>query len=137
MGREVSSFRQVAGSPAAVAAPSAGTPDTIRESSASPEVGFIRNPKSHRNKGHGEASTLPAHVIMAEPLTRAELEDALADFARRKIAVLAISGGDGTIRDVLTCGSPLFGNDWPALVILPQGKTNALALDLGVPGSGH
>ena len=72
--------------------------------------------------------------MIVEPQTKAELEDALASFARKKVDVLAISGGDGTIRDVLTRGAPFFGEDWPRIIILPQGKTNALALDLGLPG---
>jgi hypothetical protein len=44
-----------------------------------------------------------------------------------------INGGDGTVRDVLTSGQAIFGDDWPAIAVLPKGKTNALTVDLGVP----
>jgi len=115
------------GKPQADAATAA--PDT----SALPLVGLIRNSKSHRNKGHNEPGTDSPGIVVVEPQTRLELEEALADFARRRIGILAISGGDGTVRDVLTRGAPIFGDEWPPLVILPQGKTNALAVDLGIP----
>lgn len=97
-----------------------------------PLVGLVRNPRSHRNKGHDAALAGRADIMLAEPRTRTELEQALARFAQAGIGVLAISGGDGTVRDVLTRGAPLFGDNWPAIAVLPQGKTNALALDLGV-----
>ena len=32
-----------------------------------------------------------------------------------------------------TCGQAVFGDDWPAIAVLPKGKTNALTVDLGVP----
>ncbi len=44
-----------------------------------------------------------------------------------------VDGGDGTVRDVLTCGAGIFGESWPPVIVLPNGKTNALAIDLGVP----
>ena len=72
-------------------------------------------------------------VLVAYPESRSELESALARFAEQGVGILVIDGGDGTIRDVLTHGARAFGDHWPRLVILPKGKTNALALDLGVP----
>jgi len=36
------------------------------------------------------------------------------------------------VRDVLTWGDSVFGDDWPPLIVLPKGKTNALAADLGL-----
>lgn len=44
---------------------------------------------------------------------------------------LVVDGGDGTIRDVLTIGLAVFGKAMPAIAIIPSGKTNALAHDLG------
>lgn len=103
-----------------------------RDISAAPLVGLVRNPRSHRNKGNDAALSGRADVLLAEPTTRTELETALARFAEAGIDILAVSGGDGTVRDVLTRGAPLFEGGWPAIAVLPQGKTNALALDLGV-----
>ena len=97
-----------------------------------PLVGLIRNPHSH---GNGEASRnaedLPG-VLLASPHRRGELQPALADFAAKRVDYIAIDGGDGTVRDVITCGAGVFGESWPELILLPSGKTNALAHDLGV-----
>lgn len=97
-----------------------------------PLVGLIRNPHSHGNAGTPvNLSDLPP-VILAAPSRRNELPDILADFARQRVDYIAIDGGDGTVRDVLTCGASAFGESWPALIIMPSGKTNALAHDLGI-----
>jgi len=96
-------------------------------------VGLVRNPRSRLNQGH-EAQVSPgANVLVATPSTRAELRDVLAGFAARGIDLLVIDGGDGTIRDVLTCAEDVWGTYWPRVAILPSGKTNALGIDLGVP----
>ena len=98
-----------------------------------PRVGVIRNARSHRNKAGGGDYLSDPNVISAAPQTKPELAVALARFAREKIGLLVIDGGDGTIRDVLTRAAPVFGDDWPAIVVLPMGKTNALAHNLGLP----
>ena len=72
-------------------------------------------------------------MLAAAPATRAELRDVLATFAARGINLLVIDGGDGTIRDVLTCAGDFWGTRWPRIAVLPSGKTNALAVDIGVP----
>ena len=97
-----------------------------------PRIALVRNPKSHRNKNREDTPSLPSNVELVEPGTRAALDEALQAFARGGVEILAISGGDGTIRDVLTRGMAAFGDDWPQVLILPQGKTNALAVDLGI-----
>ncbi len=99
-----------------------------------PLVGVIRNPRSHRNKGKAPELADCANILVETPRTHAALRDTLAGFAERGIDYLAVDGGDGTVRDVLTCGVGVFGDDWPPLVILPKGKTNALVVDLGLPG---
>lgn len=101
---------------------------------AEPLVGVIRNPRSHRNKGLVPELDGQPNVLTATPRTRIDLAGVLADFAARGIDLLVVDGGDGTVRDVLTCGGPIFGANWPPLVVLPKGKTNALAVDLGLPG---
>lgn len=99
---------------------------------AEPLVGLIRNPHSHGNAGTDANLADVPGVILAAPSRRNELPDILADFAREGVDYIAIDGGDGTVRDVLTCGAGIFGESWPALIIMPSGKTNALAHDLGV-----
>ena len=98
-----------------------------------PLVGLIRNARSHRNEGRLDADALPENVLLATPGRRSELLGVLADFAAKRVDYIAIDGGDGTVRDVLTCGAGVFGESWPMLIVLPGGKTNALALDLGIP----
>ncbi|MFA6219972.1 MAG: acylglycerol kinase family protein [Erythrobacter sp.] len=100
---------------------------------AEPRIGVIYNPRSHRNRGQDLACTARAGITVAQPGVRADIAGALADFAARGIDYLIVNGGDGTVRDVLTMGQGVFGDDWPALAILPKGKTNALNVDLGAP----
>ena len=100
-----------------------------------PLVGVVRNPRSHRNKGHASELADCANILIETPRTHAALRETLAGFADRGIDFLAIDGGDGTVRDVLTCGVGVFGDEWPPLVILPKGKTNALVVDLGLPNA--
>lgn len=104
-----------------------------RKIRAVPLVGIIRNPRSHRNKGHSAELADCSNILTETPATRAALVDALAEFHRRGVDYLAVDGGDGTVRDVLTCGAAIFGDNWPDMIVLPKGKTNALAVDLGLP----
>ena len=100
-----------------------------------PRIGIIRNARSHRNKGKEYDFLDDQNVISATPRTKAELAVALARFAREKIGLLVIDGGDGTVRDVLTRAIPVFRDNWPPIIVLPRGKTNALAHNLGLPGN--
>lgn len=104
-----------------------------RKVRAVPLVGIIRNPRSHRNKGQPAELADCSNILTETPATRAALVETLAEFHRRGIDYLAVDGGDGTVRDVLTCGAAIFGDNWPSLIVLPKGKTNALAVDLGLP----
>ena len=100
-----------------------------------PLVGLIRNPHSHGNEGADARTEELQGVLVASPGKRSELFDILADFAAKGVDYIAIDGGDGTVRDVLTCGASAFGETWPTLILLPSGKTNALAHDLSIPDS--
>ncbi|SOB87020.1 Diacylglycerol kinase catalytic domain-containing protein [Sphingomonas guangdongensis] len=96
-------------------------------------VGIISNPRSRRN----QAASLPRRVgpgiSGAAPTNADELRETLRHFADQRIELLVIDGGDGTVRDVLSAAAPFFGDELPAIALSPSGKTNALALDLGVP----
>lgn len=100
---------------------------------AVPLVGIVRNPRSHRNKGQMPELADCSNILTQTPRTREDLRATLQEFARRGIDYLVIDGGDGTVRDALTCGADVFGDNWPSLIVLPRGKTNALAVDLGLP----
>lgn len=116
-----------------LAASPRGRVGRVRDAGQAPTVGVIYNPRSHRNLGADFDCGLCPHVHIAQPRARAQLPEALADFAARGIDLLVINGGDGTVRDVLTCGQAIFGDNWPAIAVLPKGKTNALTVDLGIP----
>lgn len=98
-------------------------------------IGIVCNPRAHRNRGAEYAAGVPGvdSVAVAAPRTMAALADTLTDFAARRIDLLVIDGGDGTVRDVLTAAGDLWRAEWPAIVVIPSGKTNALAIDLGLP----
>ena len=98
-----------------------------------PRVGVIYNRRSHRNQGQDLACSGIEGLMVAQPRAREEIADALARFAEDGIDFLVINGGDGTVRDVLTLGQAVFGDRWPAIAVLPKGKTNALNVDLGAP----
>jgi diacylglycerol kinase (ATP) len=98
-----------------------------------PLIGVIRNPRSHRNTGAPPEWTGRATVLLETPNQRSELQAILGRFAEARVDYIAVDGGDGTVRDVLTCGAGIFGESWPPLIVLPNGKTNALAVDLNLP----
>jgi diacylglycerol kinase family enzyme len=72
--------------------------------------------------------------VVESPHSHDELDATLARFAACGIDLLVVDGGDGTVRDVLTQASAHFTHGLPMMAVLPSGKTNALALDLGAPG---
>jgi len=65
-----------------------------------------------------------------------QIGEALRTIARVQPRVLVINGGDGTVQAALTelyHGSH-FGTNPPPVAVLPNGKTNLIALDLGAAG---
>ncbi len=96
-------------------------------------VGVILNRRSHQNAAERRECEDRSNVSIACPETRLDIAYELARFAENGIDLLVISGGDGTVRDVLTMGQSVFGSRWPKIAVLPKGKTNALNVDLGSP----
>lgn len=98
------------------------------------KIGVLSNPRSHRNRLTGvKAPPADAALTVEQPRSPAELANVLARFADEGIDLLIIDGGDGTVRDVITAAAGLFTGWMPRLAVVPSGKTNALALDLGIP----
>ncbi len=66
-----------------------------------------------------------------------EIAKALQMIARVKPKVLVINGGDGTVQAALTelYQGGHFGDNPPPVAVLPNGKTNLIALDLGSEGN--
>ena len=65
-----------------------------------------------------------------------QIGEALKTIAKVKPKVLVINGGDGTVQATLTelFHGGHFGDDVPPVAVLPNGKTNLIALDLGAHG---
>lgn len=104
-------------------------------------VGVIGNPASHGNRAwRSEALRAVAaryeHVMLAEPRTREGLADALRGFREAGVALVAVSGGDGTLREVLTALPRAWPGPPPELALLPAGKTDVAAGDVGGAGYG-
>lgn len=96
-------------------------------------AGLIWNQHSHRNRGSGGPAPLPADVIDIVPEQPSHLMAGLKRFAEAGLELVVIDGGDGTIREVLTRLPEAYGGRLPKLAVLPNGKTNALALDIETP----
>jgi diacylglycerol kinase (ATP) len=92
-------------------------------------AGVIRNPLSHANR-HVRAQP-PAGLLLAEPQTPDALAEALRRFQAEGVDLVIVDGGDGTLREVLTALPGVFGDAAPVLAVLPSGKTNVAAFDLG------
>lgn len=93
-------------------------------------IGVIYNPRAAGNAGRAPLRAID--VPCAVPTTPGELEAALADFARREVGTVAVSGGDGTVRDVLTALPRAYrGQPDPAIAVLPAGRTDLIAGDVG------
>ena len=103
-------------------------------------VALLSNPRSTGNRAMlpriREFVAAHPSIFHFEVQDVAEVPEALETIARVKPAVLVINGGDGTVQAALTelyhgghfAGSP------PPVAVLPNGKTNLIALDLGAQG---
>jgi len=65
-----------------------------------------------------------------------QVGEALKTIARIRPKLLVINGGDGTVQAALTelYNGGQFGETPPPVAVLPSGKTNLIALDLGAQG---
>lgn len=100
-------------------------------------IGIVHNPLSRAGRTDGARFGAAATGLpLAEPASRAELRDALRGFAARGVDLVAVQGGDGTLREVLTALPDAFGDRPPAIAVLAAGKTNLAAKALGGAGPG-
>jgi hypothetical protein len=103
-------------------------------------IALLSNPKST-----GNIAQLPAireycdshpDVFHYEVEQASQIGEAMRIIARVKPRVLVINGGDGTVQAALTelYNGGHFGDRPPPVAVLPSGKTNLIALDLGARG---
>ncbi|MGI9414125.1 MAG: diacylglycerol kinase family protein [Hyphomicrobiales bacterium] len=100
-------------------------------------VGVIVNPKSAKQGRRGKAlahALEGAQGVAVETLDDfADLPDILKAFAKKKIELLVLSGGDGTVQAAQTCMAESRSfKTLPRLAVLPHGTTNMTAADVGL-----
>src|SRR3954449_6164993 len=117
-----------------------GEPCPAKRCQAVPRIALLSNPRSS-----GNIAQLPRirafcaehpDIFHYEVEDVSQIGDAMKSIARVRPRVLAINGGDGTVQAALTelTNGGHFGDSPPPLAVLPSGKTNLIALDLGARG---
>ena len=107
---------------------------------ARPRIALLSNPKSTGNLA--QLPRMRAFCAEHPDIFHYEVEkanqvgEALRTIARVRPKMLVINGGDGTVQAALTelYNGGHFGASPPPVSVLPSGKTNLIALDLGAPG---
>jgi hypothetical protein len=107
---------------------------------ARPRIALLSNPKSTGNLA--QLPMIRAFCADHPDIFHYEVEkanqvgDALKTIARVRPKVLVINGGDGTVQAALTelHNGGHFGDAPPPVAVLPSGKTNLIAIDLGAQG---
>jgi hypothetical protein len=105
-----------------------------------PRVALLSNPKSTGNLAQlpriREYCADHPDVFHYEVEHAHQIGEAMKVIARIRPKVLAINGGDGTVQAALTelHNGGHFEGDPPPVAVLPSGKTNLIAIDLGARG---
>ena len=103
-------------------------------------IALLSNPKSTGNIAQlpriREYCAEHPDVFHYEVEHASQIGEAMKSIARIRPKVLAINGGDGTVQAALTelYNGGHFGDSAPPVAVLPSGKTNLIALDLGARG---
>ena len=105
-----------------------------------PRIALLSNPKSSGNIA--QLSRIRDYCAEHPDIFHYEVEraeqigDGLRSIARVRPKILIINGGDGTVQAALTeiHNGGHFGDEPPPVAVLPNGKTNLIALDLGAQG---
>lgn len=102
-----------------------------------PRIALLSNPKSTGNLAQlpriREYCADHPDIFHYEVEHASQIGEAMKIIARVRPKVLAINGGDGTVQAALTelYNGGHFGDQAPPVAVLPGGKTNLIALDLG------
>lgn len=105
-----------------------------------PRIALLSNPKSTGNIA--QLSRIRSYCAEHPDIFHYEVEqveqiaDGLRTIARVRPKLLVINGGDGSVQAALTemYNGDHFGANRPPVAVLPNGKTNLIAIDLGVHG---
>ncbi|QNM82001.1 acylglycerol kinase family protein [Sphingomonas sabuli] len=112
----------------------------VRPLKARPRIALLSNPKSTGNIA--QLSRIRAFCAEHPDVFHYEVEhvdqigDALRSIACVRPKMLVINGGDGTVQAALTeiHNGSHFPDGPPPMAVIPSGKTNLIALDLGAHG---
>jgi diacylglycerol kinase-like protein len=105
-----------------------------------PRVALLSNPRSTGNIAQlpriREYCAEHPDIFHYEVEHAHQIGEAMKVIARVRPTVLAINGGDGTVQAALTelHNGGHFEGDPPPVAVLPSGKTNLIAIDLGARG---
>ncbi|MBO1075867.1 diacylglycerol kinase family protein [Roseomonas marmotae] len=91
-------------------------------------IAILSNPRSSSHRaGRAALAEAAARLPHAAPESREALRAALAGFAAGGVDLLAVHGGDGTLREVLSALPQAWTGPMPALAPLAAGRTNLAA----------
>ena len=105
-----------------------------------PRIALLSNPRSTGNIAQlpriREFCAEHPDIFHYEVEHAHQIGEAMRTIAQVRPKVLAINGGDGTVQAALTeiYNGDHFGAERPPVAVLPSGKTNLIALDLGARG---
>jgi len=124
----------------ATADPAAAEAAACRQRRRRPRIALLSNPKSTGNLA--QLSRIRSYCADHPDIFHYEVEhvdqiaDGLRSIARVRPKMLVINGGDGTVQAALTeiHNGNHFADGPPPVAVIPSGKTNLIALDLGAQG---
>lgn len=120
--------------------PVSGAGGTVHCLKPRPRIALLSNPKSTGNLAQlpriREYCADHPDVFHYEVEHAHQIGEAMKVIARVRPKVLAVNGGDGTVQAALTelYNGGHFEAEPPPVAVLPSGKTNLIALDLGARG---
>ncbi len=123
--------------PAGQACPSSCAVDRYKPRA---RIALLSNPKSTGNLAElpriREYCAQHPDIFHYEVEHASQIGEAMKSIARVRPKLLAVNGGDGTVQATLTelYNGGHFGETPPPVAVLPSGKTNLIALDLGARG---
>ncbi|WP_020180138.1 diacylglycerol kinase family protein [Methylopila sp. M107] len=94
-------------------------------------LGVVANGRSWKNRETALAKPEIGDALHEAARSPDDYPALLRRFAEEGVTVVAVDGGDGTLRDVMSVLPWAFGDALPAVAIVASGKTNVAAADVG------
>ncbi|HSF95855.1 MAG TPA: diacylglycerol kinase family protein [Thermohalobaculum sp.] len=93
-------------------------------------IALVRNRASTRNLRSG-VEAVPPEVRLIEARALDALTGELRAAHAAGAEIIAVDGGDGTVREVLSRVPEIWGDPLPRIAIIPHGNTNLIAREVG------